>query len=427
MSRSEGGGRSALERMQRTTYFATGLAAALFTVLLSPGPNGALAQMDQLRAPFGLYTVVVGAAIPASYAVLAFVVSIRTMRVLVTACAAGFVLAQLLWIPAMTGEVLADGAAPWLQGYGAIHATMLAVAWNRPAVWIYPVMQWPLVATVEYLASGGNLEQSVLDGMGAMVTSLVLAGAGAGVVTAAARQDLEAERARAQAAHEASLRTGEREQARINALVHDDIMSVLLAAVRTPVSAGATATSAGAAPGSLAPSPAAPSPSVPSAAVSEQARKALAAVAAIRGSRSREAPYPPHELEAVLRVTANEVSEDIVMTSRVSTDAPVPAAVVAALAEATGEALRNSVIHAGGVDDAVARSLDVAIRDGEVWVSVSDDGRGFTPKTVPARRLGLAVSIHGRMNALPGGGARVTSAPGAGTTVELWWRAEDGR
>ncbi|BDZ61520.1 hypothetical protein Lsed01_01316 [Demequina sediminis] len=410
MSRSEGGGRSALERMQRTTYFATGLAAALFTVLLSPGPNGALAQMDQLRAPFGLYTVVVGAAIPASYAVLAFVVSIRTMRVLVTACAAGFVLAQLLWIPAMTGEVLADGAAPWLQGYGAIHATMLAVAWNRPAVWVFPVMQWPLVATVEYLASGGNLEQSVLDGMGAMVTSLVLAGAGAGVVTAAARQDLEAERARAQAAHEASLRTGEREQARINALVHDDIMSVLLAAVRTPVSAGAAA-------GSLAPSPA----------VSEQARKALSAVAAIRGSRSREAPYPPHELEAVLRVTANEVSEDIVMSSRVSTDAPVPAAVVAALAEATGEALRNSVIHAGGPDDAVVRSLDVAIRDGEVWVSVSDDGRGFTPKTVPARRLGLAVSIHGRMNALPGGGARVTSAPGAGTTVELWWRAEDGR
>ena len=420
MSRGEGGGRSALERMQRTTYFATGLAAALFTVLLSPGPNGALAQMDQLRAPFGLYTVVVGAAIPASYAVLAFVVSMRTMRVLVTACAAGFVLAQLLWIPAMTGEVLADGAAPWLQGYGAIHATMLAVAWNRPAVWVYPVMQWPLVATVEYLASGGNLEQSVLDGMGAMVTSLVLAGAGAGVVTAAARQDLEAERARAEAAHEASLRTGEREQARINALVHDDIMSVLLAAVRTPVSAGA-------APGSLAPSPAASSPLVPSAAVSEQARKALAAVAAIRGSRSREAPYPPHELEAVLRVTANEVSEDIVMTSRVSTDAPVPAAVVAALAEATGEALRNSVIHAGGPDDAVVRSLDVAIRDGEVWVSVSDDGRGFTPKTVPARRLGLAVSIHGRMNALPGGGARVTSAPGAGTTVELWWRAEDGR
>jgi hypothetical protein len=202
---------------------------------------------------------------------------------------------------------------------------------------------------------------------------------------------------------------------------------VLLAAVRTPVSAGAAPAPAGAAPGSLAPSPAAPSPAVPSPAVSEQARKALAAVAAIRGSRSREAPYPPHELEAVLRVTANEVSEDIVMTSRVSTDAPVPAAVVAALAEATGEALRNSVIHAGGVDDAVVRSLDVAIRDGEVWVSVSDDGRGFTPKTVPARRLGLAVSIHGRMNALPGGGARVTSAPGAGTTVELWWRAEDGR
>ncbi|WP_062385067.1 sensor histidine kinase [Demequina iriomotensis] len=392
--------RSALERMQRTVYFATGLATVLVAAL-PRGANGFLAQIDQLEPPFWAFTVLVGVAVPASYAVLAFVLSMRTMRWLVTASAAGFVLAQALFVPFMTVGVLEDGAAPWLQGFGALHATLLAVAWNRPAVWAYPLAQGPLVAVVEYHASGAMLEQSLLDGLGALVTCLILTGAGAGVVTAAARQDEEAARAREEASLEASLRTGEREQARINALVHDEIMSVLLAAVRTPSPAG----------------------------VPERASRALESVEGIRGAgtRSRASAYDPAELLAVLRATAGAISEDIHVAATVASSTPVPAAVVASLAEATGEALRNSVLHAGGPDDAVARTVDVAVTEGEVRVTIRDDGRGFVPRTVSPRRLGVQVSIRGRMAALRGGGSRVTSAPGAGCLVELWWRAEEAR
>ncbi len=393
------GPRSALERMQRTTYFATGLATALFAALLARGANGFLNQMDQLHAPFGAFTVLVGIAIPASYSLIAFLVSIRVLRALVTVSAVGFVLSQLLWVPMMTSDVLADGAAPWLQGFGAIHATLLAVAWNRPWVWLYPIAQGPLVAVVEYLASGGDLEQSALDGVGALVTSLILTGAGAGVVTAAARQDEEAERARADAALEASARTGEREQARINALVHDEIISVLLAAVRTPTPA----------------------------AVPERAQRALGSIAAIREARTGESEYPPEQLVAALRATAADISEDIFVSSSITASDRIPASVVTAMAEAAGEALRNSVIH-GDVDGRdVTRVLTVGVADGEVRVTVRDDGRGFAPRAVSARRLGLQVSIRGRMEALAGGGSRVASAPGQGTTVELWWRAEAAR
>ncbi|WP_156160546.1 ATP-binding protein [Demequina soli] len=389
--------RSALERMQRTVYLATGIAAALVAAL-PRGANGFLAQVDQLQPPFWAFTVLVGIAIPVAYAPLAFLVSMRTMRVLVTASAAGFVLAQVLFVPAMTVSTLNDAAAPWLQGFGALHATLLAVAWNRPAVWLFPVAQLPLVATVEYYASGGILEQSLLDGVGALVTCLILTGAGAGVVTAAARQDVEAARAREEAALEASLRTGEREQARINALVHDEIISVLLAAVRTPASP----------------------------AVAERAERALGSVAAIRGSglRSPTAAYPPEQLVAALRATASEIDEDVLVTSRVTAEGDIPASVVAAMAEATGEALRNSVIHGGEPGETVARVVAVSVADDEVRVSVRDDGRGFVPRNVSSRRLGLQVSIHGRMAALRGGGSRVVSAPGQGTTVDLWWRPE---
>lgn len=402
--------RSALERMQRTTYFATGLAAALFTALLASGPNGFLAQMDQLRVPFGVFTVAVGVAIPASYTVLAWVLKMSTLRWLVTASAAGFMASQILWVPMMTGDALNDGAAPWLQGFGALHATLLVVAWNRPWVWLFAVAQLPLVATVEFVASGGNLEQSMLDGLGALVTSLILTGAGAGVVTAAALQDREAAHAQAEAAHEASLRTEQREQARINALVHDQIMSVLLASVRTPTAA----------------------------AVPEQAQQALASVAAIRGgARTRASAYSPPDLVAVLRATASDICDDVAVTADVGAaqeaGVRVPGGVVAALAEATGEALRNSAIHAGSPAnsaDAVVRSIAVSVTGTgarvDVRVTVCDDGRGFVPRNVPARRLGLQVSIRGRMAALVGGGSRVTSAPGQGTVVDLWWRPEGG-
>lgn len=389
--------RSALERMQRTVYFATGAATLLFSVLLARGANGFLAQIDQLQAPFGMFTVLVGSTIPASLTVLAWVLPMRVLRVLVTASAAGFVASQLLWVPMMTVDVLRDGAAPWLQGFGALYATLLAVAWSRPIVWVYPVVQGPLVAAVEYLSAGGDLEQSLLDGLGALVTNLILMGAGAGVVAAAARQDLEAERARAAAAHESALRTASREQARINALVHDDIMSVLLAAVRSPGSPE----------------------------VADQAQKALASVATVRESRTRASSYSPGELVAVLRTTANEIDPDIVVATDVTTLTHVPARVVASLAEATGEALRNSVIHAGTPGVEVNRVMTVGVAEGEVRVVVRDDGRGFNPRAVPPRRLGLSVSIHGRMNALSGGGARVVSSPGSGASVELWWRAED--
>ena len=60
-------------------------------------------------------------------------------------------------------------------------------------------------------------------------------------------------------------------------------------------------------------------------------------------------------------------------------------------------------------------------RDGGFWVRVSDDGVGFNPGTPPPRsthHVGL-LSMRERA-ALAGGWHQVRSAPGRGTTVELW-------
>jgi signal transduction histidine kinase len=58
------------------------------------------------------------------------------------------------------------------------------------------------------------------------------------------------------------------------------------------------------------------------------------------------------------------------------------------------------------------------VTDEEVAVFVRDRGAGFDPAAVPSERKGIAESIEARL-ARAGGTAVVTSAPGAGTEVEL--------
>ncbi|GAB2915861.1 sensor histidine kinase [Streptomyces mayteni] len=94
----------------------------------------------------------------------------------------------------------------------------------------------------------------------------------------------------------------------------------------------------------------------------------------------------------------------------------VPASVALALVRAVRESLANIERHAG-VDTA---ALSVRGEGDGVVVEVADAGPGFRPDDVPHLRRGIRGSVVERMTAV-GGGAVVTSSPGAGTTVRLVW------
>ena len=96
---------------------------------------------------------------------------------------------------------------------------------------------------------------------------------------------------------------------------------------------------------------------------------------------------------------------------------PVPAAVGAALAGATTEALTNAARHAAPAKVQLRAAVEP---DGAVTVLVADDGPGFDPAAVPASRRGVRESLVGRMRAVDGD-ATVSSRPGGGTQVLLRW------
>ncbi|MFE6130955.1 PspC domain-containing protein [Streptomyces sp. NPDC056437] len=90
--------------------------------------------------------------------------------------------------------------------------------------------------------------------------------------------------------------------------------------------------------------------------------------------------------------------------------------------QAAREAMVNAAKY-GGEGGAVQVFAEVEGRT--VFVSVRDRGPGFDLDSVPRDRMGVRESIIGRMQR-HGGTARLTSAPGEGTEVELKMERADG-
>ncbi|MFD6992492.1 sensor histidine kinase [Streptomyces sp. NPDC059943] len=107
------------------------------------------------------------------------------------------------------------------------------------------------------------------------------------------------------------------------------------------------------------------------------------------------------------------------LRTRVDGPLTVPSGPGLAIFNGVREAVTNVARHAG-VREAGLRAW--TLDDGGVVVELSDTGRGFDPKAVPARRRGISGSIVGRMDAV-GGSATVTSQPGTGTRVRWHWHA----
>ena len=93
-------------------------------------------------------------------------------------------------------------------------------------------------------------------------------------------------------------------------------------------------------------------------------------------------------------------------------DPPLTPQVTAAI-DATREALTNAARHSG----ASVINLYTEVQDERVHIFVRDRGCGFDPDVVEEGR-GLQHSLRSRMEAV-GGFARVVSAPGAGTEIEI--------
>jgi signal transduction histidine kinase len=384
--------RARIETMASRAIVLFGL---VFGVLVIPN---LLAQQQHLRQPLG-WAQAIALCVCLAWAVLGAIVQ-RGIGLATIAFAVLYLVMVLLWPVTAAGSHV-DGT-PWLWTLCTVASAYAAV---RLPLWMagaYVVLA-PIVfgAVLWEVTSGSAWGTAVLDALYAAIVGSVILAIATMLRNAAAAVDAAQQAALAN--YERGLREhlGEAERVEVDALVHDSVLTTLLAAAgaRSPEAKLLAARMAHDALGHLSATEPAPR------ALPEQTTDAWSLVAAIRASAS-SIPHPARfRTHGALGVA-------------------LPANVAEALHTATVQAMLNSSQHAGGPQ--VPRWVSfTGIGEngaGGLRIRIADQGAGFDIARVAPRRLGLATSIVQRVEVV-GGEARVDSTPGVGTTITLSWPA----
>lgn len=298
----------------------------------------------------------------------------------------------------MPATVPADIGTPWLWAMINVGAVWSAFAFGTAVGCCYTIAVGVVFAVVRTMPQSGSAPFAIAveDASFATVLGVIICLTIGILRHAAAKVDAAADGAIAQYRDAAAETALSNERLRMDGLLHDSVMTALLTAAQSG-SARERESSA------------------------ELAGSAIARLDEQGRSRVELAPASVVELAARIRFTVTDGHTPVV---RIHSDAPaglrLPGPVLRAVFEASTEAVKNALKHSG------ASRCDVRItaqQTGETIkaaVSIKDNGVGFRPEFVSDRRLGIRVSIVGRMRAV-GGTAEIHSSTGSGTDIRLSW------
>ena len=207
----------------------------------------------------------------------------------------------------------------------------------------------------------------------------------------ASKVDEASELAIEAAAKQARVEAEINEKTRLDALVHDKVLTTLLLAskAKTPEEEQA---------------------------VADLAVAAITKLNEAQPDLSNDKISGTSFLSALEKIGQGQAADLVVtVTDHEPIEIPEPAA--QALTEAMLQAIVNSQQHAG---PNVSRELHLKTSRSGIKIVIKDDGRGFRLSRVPKTRIGVRTSIIRRVE-LVGGRAFVDSRPGAGATIILEW------
>jgi signal transduction histidine kinase len=319
------------------------------------------------------------------------------------AFAALYVLALLAWPFLVTDPAVLAGQTPWLYYICTVATTAAVVALPAPVATVYTLIVPMLYGVIRLLPAGGEADPllAVLDAMYAIILGVVVL-----IIVVMLRQAAES----VDTAQEAALQrydlaarqhATENERVKVDALVHDSVLTTLLSAAAAD----------------------SPEEQDLAARMARDAVKRLdeAGAAGPRALDSVGLPVLVRRLRAALTTFSAPFTVRVVNAGGVE----LPVEAVEALYSATVQAMVNSMQHADEPGRSTRRELRIrGVRLGGAVIEVADNGVGFERGEVPDERLGLRVSIEERM-ANAGGAAEIASRPGQGTLVTVSWPADD--
>lgn len=369
----------------------TAVGYLVYPILLLPAILGVAPDMQAWWTPV-MAVAVFGSGVVLGAA--SFAKNITLTRRVAACAAVAYLVAVATALPVWNGTTFAHDDALWLQGFPGLAALAAVIAWPAWVGFTYMVVACVAVQLVNFvMRHGADAYMLGPDIAFAIVFCSLFVGGAVMALRTGRLLDETAEDTHTTAAAAAAQAARLEERERFDGLIHDSVMATLRAG------AGST----------------------PHETVQELAALTIAELDDVRAEGARaERAWGVDECLELLRTTAHAVDSEVqvdVRNEAGSSSARIPAEVVRALAAAQGEALRNSVRHAG---PQAWRSIRVLAQPEMIGVEVRDDGVGFDPAEVSPRCLGIPVSIRRRMMRV-GGWAQVESMPGAGTAVRVGW------
>ncbi|MFT4216348.1 MAG: ATP-binding protein [Micropruina sp.] len=291
---------------------------------------------------------------------------------------------------------------PWLWMCVGVAAVCAAMATTVPIAFAYTCVTAVVFGVLRTTAPGGN--RDVLEAMQDVLTLLVLPTALLLLIrffanavdeldaTTTASQRVEADRAIDRALQQ--------QRTILDGIIHDRVMTTLVAAVQTDQPRGE---------------------------VADLARTALAALAEAGTATDSGQSLDLHQLARLIKDMVEPVCPQAQLAV-ISGDSTlrVNAAAASVLGQAAREAASNVTRHAEAENCTITVSVRADRQEQQVRVDIRDDGKGFDPDAVPENRFGIRVSMRERLRHI-GGTVDIVSGAGEGTLVSLVWVGREQR
>lgn len=279
----------------------------------------------------------------------------------------------------------------WLLGISAVAAGVSFRFWLG-IVYIFAVSVGWIFIRVSPSGGSGETILAIQDSLHLFILASVGTVLAAAVRWQAAKTDFANQNLILSGVKSAQSQAVSLEQSRLDALVHDSVLTSLLVAskAQTPKEI------------SLA---------------RQSASEAILKLDLDRASVATAKPLTQVSFFESLRNRIHEVYPNFGVSFEQTNDSQLPAAVSEALTEATLQAVDNSSKHAGS---ATKRFVSLQSHGAGLKIVVSDNGKGFRPSKISKDRLGIQLSIIERVKSV-GGRVFIRSERGKGTDVVLEW------
>ena len=301
----------------------------------------------------------------------------------------------LSWPFVLNSGVPQDGSYyPWIWWGVDTGWTAVALSFSWRFALVYYVSLIGLMQLIFSLPMGGshNLVILITDSFFTFLTNASISVIALMIRAAANRTDeanSEAIRAEVQ---QAEAEAKAKERLRLDGLIHDSVLTALISASQAKNVEEAKASA-------------------------ELAGTALRKLSEVQRGDMAQSPVYCSELFDSIILAANRIDPKIKTKKNCATIISVDAEAVSALTESTIQAIYNALLHAG---PNASRELSLKSSNAGIKIVILDNGKGFRVSQIDKSRMGIKVSIIGRMEAV-GGSAHVVSQPRQGTTVVLEW------